>query len=85
VTTNRIESDTDKEAAYRTLVSYRTGDVWVPKLDSTEALTCVSAEFLEAIMHKRAPLTDGAAGLRVVRLLEAAQESINQGGRLIEL
>lgn len=85
VTTNRIESDTDKEAAYRTLVSYRTGDVWVPKLDSTEALTHVSAEFLEAIMEKRAPLTDGSAGLRVVRLLEAAQESINQGGRLIEL
>ena len=85
VTTNRIESDTDKEAAYRTLVSYRTGDVWVPKLDSTEALTHVSAEFLDSILNKRAPLTDGSAGLRVVRLLEAAQESINQGGKLIEL
>jgi predicted dehydrogenase len=85
VTTNRIESDTDKEAAYQTLVSYRTGDVWVPKLDSTEALTHVTAEFLASIADKRAPLTDGAAGLRVVRLLEAAQESINQGGKLIEL
>ncbi|HZG51094.1 MAG TPA: Gfo/Idh/MocA family oxidoreductase [Pyrinomonadaceae bacterium] len=85
VTTNRIESDSDKEAAYQTLVSYRTGDVWVPKLDSTEALSHVSAEFLGAIADKRAPLTDGAAGLRVVRLLEAAQESINQGGKLIEL
>ncbi|HZG54523.1 MAG TPA: Gfo/Idh/MocA family oxidoreductase [Pyrinomonadaceae bacterium] len=85
VTTNRIESDSDKEAAYQTLVSYRTGDVWVPKLDSTEALTHVAAEFLDAIAAKRAPLTDGAAGLRVVRLLEAAQESINQGGKLIEL
>jgi predicted dehydrogenase len=85
VTTNRIESDSDKEAAYQTLVSYRTGDVWVPKLDSTEALTHVCAEFLDAIANRRAPLTDGAAGLRVVRLLEAAQESIDQGGRLIEL
>ncbi|HLL72138.1 MAG TPA: Gfo/Idh/MocA family oxidoreductase [Pyrinomonadaceae bacterium] len=85
VTTNRIESDRDKEAAYQTLVSYRTGDVWVPKLDSTEALTHVAAEFLDAICERRAPLTDGAAGLRVVRLLEAAQESINQGGKLIEL
>ena len=85
VTTNRIESDTDKEAAYRTLVSYRTGDVWVPKLDSTEALTHVCAEFLGAIAGGRAPLTDGSAGLRVVRLLEAAQDSINQGGRLIEM
>jgi predicted dehydrogenase len=85
VTTNRIESDSDKEAAYRTLVSYRTGDVWVPKLDSTEALAHVTAEFLDAIRDRRRPLTDGASGLRVVRLLEAAQQSINQGGRLIEL
>jgi predicted dehydrogenase len=84
VTTNRIESDTDKEAAYRTLVSYRTGDVWVPKLDSTEALAHVCAEFLDAIRDQRRPLTDGAAGLRVVHLLEAAQQSINQGGKLIE-
>jgi predicted dehydrogenase len=85
VTTNRVETDADKEAAYRTLVSYRTGDVWVPKLDSTEALAHVTAEFLDAIRERRRPLTDGAAGLRVVRLLEAAQQSINQGGRLIEL
>ena len=84
VTTNRIEHDEDKEAAYRTLVSYRTGDVWVPKLDSTEALAHVCAEFLDAIQHSRRPLTDGAEGLRVVRLLEAAQQSIKQGGRLIE-
>ncbi len=85
VTTNRIETDTDKEAAYRTLVSYRTGDVWVPKLDMTEALAHVRTEFLASIREARPPLTDGAAGLRVVRLLEAAQESINHGGRLIDL
>jgi predicted dehydrogenase len=75
----------EKEEAYRTLVSYRTGDVWVPKLDGTEALRHVCAEFLDAIRESRAPLTDGAAGLRVVRLLEAAQESINEGGRLVKL
>ena len=85
VTANRIETDTDKEAAYRTLVSYRTGDVWVPKLDMTEALAHVRTEFLASIREGRPPLTDGAAGLRVVRLLEAAQESINHCGRLIEL
>ena len=75
----------DKEAAYKTLVSYRTGDVWVPKLDSTEALRYVCDEFLKAIRQSRPALTDGHAGLRVVRLLEAAQQSIDQGGRLIEL
>ena len=79
VTSNREESD--KEAAYKTLVSYRTGDVWAPKLDSTEALRYVCDEFLEAIRQARPPLTDGASGLRVVRLLEAAQESIKAGGR----
>jgi predicted dehydrogenase len=85
VTANRRREEADKEAAYRTLVSYRTGDVWVPKLDSTEALRYVCAEFLEAITRKRRPLTDGAAGARVVRLLEAAQQSINQGGRLVKV
>ncbi|MBV9209883.1 MAG: Gfo/Idh/MocA family oxidoreductase [Acidobacteria bacterium] len=85
VTTKRSEAGMDREAEYRTLVSYRTGDVWVPKLDSTEALTYVSQEFLNAIRDSRAPLTDGHAGLRVVRLLEAAQQSIEQGGRQIKL
>jgi predicted dehydrogenase len=85
VTTKRSSDEVDRETAYKTLVSYRTGDVWVPKLDSTEALRYVCQEFLDAIREGRPPLTDGHAGLRVVRLLEAAQESINQGGRLVEL
>jgi len=83
--TTRQESHLDKEAAYRTLVSYRTGDVWVPKLDSTEALHYVCGEFLGAIRDQRAPLTDAAAGLRVVRLLEAAQRSLDQGGASVRV
>ena len=83
--TTRSESDVDKEAAYQTLVSYRTGDVWVPKLDSTEALHYVCQEFLSAIAQSRRPLTDGQAGLRVVRLLEAAQRSIGAGGGPVRL
>jgi predicted dehydrogenase len=85
VTANRNADAPDKEAAYQTLVSYRTGDVWVPKLDSTEALHYVCQEFLSAIETGRRPLTDAEAGLRVVRLLEAAQSSINQGGALIKI
>jgi predicted dehydrogenase len=85
VTTTRSENHFDKEAAYRTLVSYRTGDVWVPKVDSTEALHYVCKEFLSAIKEERPPLTDGHAGLRVVRLLEAAQRSIDCGGSPVEL
>jgi len=83
VTAIHREEQMDREAAYRTLVSYRTGDVWVPKLDTTEALRYVCAEFLAAIAEKRPPLTDGNAGLRVVRLLEAAQKSINQRGNAV--
>jgi predicted dehydrogenase len=86
VTTNhRSENGTNKEVAYETLVSYRTGDVWVPKLDQTEALHYVCDEFLSAIRERRRPLTDGLSGLRVVRLLEAAQQSINRGGQLIKI
>jgi predicted dehydrogenase len=85
VTANRNSDSSDKEAAYQTLVSYRTGDVWVPKIDSTEALNYVCEEFLSSIREGRAPLTDGEAGLRVVRLLEAAQASIDGGGTLVKL
>src|SRR5438105_901214 len=85
VMVTRTEEAENKEDAYRTLVSYRTGDVWVPKLDSTEALSYVCDEFLDAIHERRQPLTDGHSGLRVVRLLEAAQQSIREGGRMIEL
>ena len=79
VTTNRTG---DREADYQRLVSYRTGDVWAPKIDSTEALRYVVTEFLDSIGSGRQPLTDGAAGLRVVRLLEAAQQSIKNGGQV---
>lgn len=75
----------DEEETYQTLVSYRTGDVWVPKLDPTEALRYVCAEFLDSIKHARPSVSDGAAGLRVVRLLEAAQTSIDKGGRWVKL
>jgi predicted dehydrogenase len=83
--TTRQETHLDREDAYRTLVSYRTGDVWVPKLDSTEALHYVCGEFLSAIQERRRPLTDGLAGLRVVRLLEAAQRSLDQGGAAVRI
>lgn len=77
VDTNRARN---READYQTLISYRTGDVWAPKLDATEALHYVVAEFLDAIRERRKPLTDGEVGLRVVSILEAAHESIKQGG-----
>jgi predicted dehydrogenase len=82
VTANRVG---DREAEYQTLVSYRTGDVWAPKIDATEALNYVVREFLDSIRSGRKALTDGEAGLRVVRLLEAAQCSIKESGRFVEI
>jgi predicted dehydrogenase len=85
VSAKQIKSEADREAAYQTLVSYRTGDVSIPKLDNTEALKYVCREFLDSIREKRKPLTDGKAGLRVVRLLEAVEISIRSNGASIKL
>lgn len=85
VTKTQIENETDREEAYQTLVSYRTGDVWSPKIDGTEALKYVAQEFLSSINENRKPLTDAEAGLRVVRLLEAAQTSIKTGGQTVKV
>jgi predicted dehydrogenase len=65
------------------LISYRIGDILVPALPEREALRGVMAEFAAAIAERRPALTDGRAGLRVVRLLEAASRSIAAGGSRI--
>jgi predicted dehydrogenase len=71
---------------YAMLVNYRSGDVWSPQIDiATEALTVELRHFLECIREDKTPLVDGHAGLRVVRLLEAATESMRNAGRPVEL
>lgn len=67
----------------RTIVSYRTGDMVAPALPEREALRGVMAEFAAAIRERRAPLTDGLAGLRVLALLEAASASLAGGGGFV--
>ncbi|HEY8549385.1 MAG TPA: Gfo/Idh/MocA family oxidoreductase [Vicinamibacterales bacterium] len=73
------------EKIYQMRVSYRTGGMWAPKLDMTEALSVELKEFVAAINEKRPPIADGHAGLRVVRILEAATESMRAHGRVIPL
>ncbi len=80
-----IEMIRDKDQIYNILVQYRTGDMWAPKVDLTEALKKVSREFYGCVSEDRPARTDGAAGLRVVRILEAANESMRQGGVAVEL
>jgi predicted dehydrogenase len=74
-----------QEDVYKMLVSYRSGDMWAPRLDNTEALQTEALHFIECIENHRQPDTDGAAGLRMVSMIEAAETSLRDRGRLIEL
>ncbi|HEX8097012.1 MAG TPA: Gfo/Idh/MocA family oxidoreductase [Pyrinomonadaceae bacterium] len=73
------------EAVYEMLVSYRAGDMWAPRLDQTEALRTEAAHFVACVAEGERPETDGEAGLRIVRILEAAEQSLRERGRLVEL
>jgi len=70
----------DLESRRRTLISYRTGDMWSPQLDQTEALSLAARDFACAIAERRAPTSDGEAGLDVVRALAAGQRSLDSAG-----
>jgi predicted dehydrogenase len=73
------------EGMYNLLVSYRSGDMWAPKVEQTEALKAEVNHFMDCIAANRAPMNDGVAGLRVVRLLEAAEKSLQARGKLVEI
>jgi predicted dehydrogenase len=75
----------NRESLYKMLVGYRTGDMWAPQLDMTEALKIQATHFVRCIEDRVPVITDGEAGLRVVRLLEAATQSLAERGRLVEL
>lgn len=73
------------ETVYRMLIGYRTGDMWAPQLEVTEALATEARHFIDCVTRRQTPLTDGAAGLRVVRILEAATQSMAERGRPVPL
>jgi predicted dehydrogenase len=68
----------DPEKIQEMRVGYRTGDMWAPKLVGFEALAVESAHFVDCIVNKRAPKTDGHLGLRVVELIEACHQSMRR-------
>ena len=70
---------------YELLVSYRSGDMWAPKVEPTEALKAELAYFIDCILNDRTPINDGPAGLRVVKMLEAADQSLKKRGTTIRL
>jgi predicted dehydrogenase len=73
------------EAVYEMLVSYRSGDMWAPRLDSTEALHTEALHFIDCVENNKQPETDGCAGLRLVRVVEAAEKSLRARGQLFEI
>jgi predicted dehydrogenase len=73
------------EAVYEMLVSYRSGDMWAPRLDATEALQTEALHFIDCIENNKRPETDGEAGLRLVRTVEAAEKSLRAKGQLVEI
>jgi len=79
-----IEMKND-ESIHQALIQYRIGDMYSPKVLQTEALALGVKEFISAIRENRQPLTNCYDGLKVVKILEAADKSIHQDGKLIEI
>jgi predicted dehydrogenase len=78
-------NNADGEGIREALVSYRTGDMWAPQIEQTEALRVELGYFADCILNNKKPFNDGHAGLRVVRMLEAVDRSIQKRGELVRL
>ena len=78
-----IASNGSPEKEYQLMISYRSGDMHAPRLDTREALAIETANVIDAINGKGQLVVNGRAGWRVVRILEAAQRSIAQGGAVM--
>jgi predicted dehydrogenase len=76
---------TNRQGLYDLLVNYRSGDMWAPQLEQVEALRQELTHFVDCISNNQPLMNDGTAGLRVVKMLEAANESLRQRGALIYL
>ena len=76
---------TSREGLYNLLVNYRSGDMWSPQVEQIEALKQELGYFVDCITNNQTPFNDGAAGLRVVKLLEAANQSVKQRGAFVRL
>ncbi|MFZ4790782.1 MAG: Gfo/Idh/MocA family protein [Candidatus Competibacteraceae bacterium] len=77
--------DGTKESLYQSLVGYRTGNMWAPNLETVEALRLEAQHFADCIAQSKPSLTDGLAGLAVVRILEAATQSMREFGKPVQL
>ena len=74
---------TTRQGLYDLLVNYRSGDMWSPQIEQVEALRQELAYFVECIANDRTPFNDGIAGMRVVKMLEAANDSLRKRGAMV--
>lgn len=74
-----------QEERRKLLISYRSGDMYAPRIEHTEALSLMVREFAACIEEGRPAITDGTAGLRVIRILEAAERSIKADGANVHI
>src|SRR5215472_15960148 len=74
-----------REGVYELLVNYRSGDMWAPHLDQVEALHMELSYFVECIVRNEIPFNDGNAGLRIVKMLEAADQSLQKRGVAVQV
>jgi predicted dehydrogenase len=77
-----VKTDEDKRLV---MVDYRVGDIFIPKLDKTEALYSMAQDFVDCASNGKRPVSDAQMGLNVVNILSASQRSIKEGGREIIL
>jgi len=80
-----VEKTANADGIYELLVKYRTGDMWAPQVEHTEALKKELEYFADCINSNRTPINDGRAGWRVVQMLEAANKSVKCRGAMVEL
>ncbi len=76
------KTDEDRK---KILVDYRTGDIYIPKLETKEALSMMASDFVSAIKNRSKPISDYNSGLEVIRILEASQTSIKNNGKEVKL
>ena len=72
-----------RQSVYELLVSYRSGDMWAPQVDQVEALNAELDHFVDCVSTGAKPINDGHAGFRVVKMLEAANQSVSKRGEVV--
>ncbi|WP_448529714.1 Gfo/Idh/MocA family protein [Raineya sp.] len=77
-----LKTEEDKT---KILVDYRVGDIYVPKLEGTEALFAMASDFIDAILQNKKPRATAETGALVVQILEASQKSIKNKGEEVTL